>query len=83
MVTRSIKAHDRYRGNETMMKLWHLVKGRTCGDNAEQTHGGVSLIHMHTFNSKVGWGGWGFGGGGHRQTFDMHHWYAINISGRV
>lgn len=38
MVTRSIKARDRCRGNETMMKLWHLVKGgRTCGDDAEQT----------------------------------------------
>lgn len=64
LVTRSIKAaHDRYRGNETMMKLWHLVKARPCGDDAEQTHGGVPMIHMHTFNSKIGWGkvSWGIG----------------------
>lgn len=41
---------------------------------AEQTHRGLSGV-----------GGVGEGGcaGVARQTFDMHHWYAINISGRV
>lgn len=62
MVTRSIKARDRCRGNETMMKLWHLVKGENLwGTMLSKPHGGVSMIHMHTFNSKVGLGGGGEG----------------------